>query len=404
MSPWAVLTPRGRVLICLGAAVTIVGLLLDERDLAAVGVTLMLLCVMAVMMLWRARPHVHVMRTIEPTIAPLGSEITGHLQIDRAAHALARPVVLFEEAVAHELGPRPRFALHQEGGHPRREITYTLRPQQRGRHRVGPLLTDLRDPLGLARALRAHDETTDVLVTPVVWPLDAGNHTGANSDGSDASLHQVGFRGSDDVLIREYRPGDDTRRVHWKSTARTGELMVRREEQGWDPSAVVICDTRDVRAVGSGPTSSLELLVSAATSVALHLLGQGYEVELVDADGHTCRGSHTDLLVGAAGIRPSHLTTLHALRALPRSGSDRVVVAVLCDPTVADAEVIAPLRGHRGKGMALVLDGGTVAGRAPLDCDDATAYLRAKGWQVTCFTAQSSLSQVWRNLMAGGRR
>ena len=86
---------------------------------------------------------------------------------------------------------------------------------------------------------------------------------------------------AEDVTVREYRLGDDLRRVHWRSTARTGELMVRREEQPWQSRATVLLDSRLVAHEGSGPGSSLEWAVTAAASIAVHLARTGFAVRLL---------------------------------------------------------------------------------------------------------------------------
>jgi uncharacterized protein (DUF58 family) len=83
---------------------------------------------------------------------------------------------------------------------------------------------------------------------------------------------------AEDVTTREYRRGDDLRRVHWRSTARTGELMVRREEQPWQSRATVVLDSRRTAHRGTGAASSLEWLVAAAASVAVHLTHAGFAV------------------------------------------------------------------------------------------------------------------------------
>ena len=81
--------------------------------------------------------------------------------------------------------------------------------------------------------------------------------------------------GDDDVIPRAYRDGDELRRVHWRSTARYGELMVRREEQRWQDRAVLILDSRRSAHIGSGPSSSFEFAVSAAASIGVHLARSG---------------------------------------------------------------------------------------------------------------------------------
>ena len=64
--------------------------------------------------------------------------------------------------------------------------------------------------------------------------------------------------GEDDVIPRAYRDGDELRRVHWRSTARYGELMVRREEQRWRNRATVLLDSRSISHMGTGAGSSFE--------------------------------------------------------------------------------------------------------------------------------------------------
>ena len=67
--------------------------------------------------------------------------------------------------------------------------------------------------------------------------------------------------GAEDAATREYRYGDDLRKVHWRSTARVGELMVRREEQPVHSRATVLLDGRRGAHRGSGPGSSFEYAV-----------------------------------------------------------------------------------------------------------------------------------------------
>lgn len=416
MSPWRVLTPRGRMVALLGLAVTIAAALLRERDLAWFGLALVTLAVVAVVLTRLAQPKVKVTRWVTPAVAPLGSELVGEVDLDRQGRELGRAVMLFEDDVPPVLGARPRFAMHHREGHGHREFTYQLRGRQRGRHRVGPLLADLRDPLGLARTVRAHDLVTEVLVTPVVHPLAPLRSLTGVGDVGEATPHKIGVHGTDDVLVREYRAGDDTRRIHWKSTARAGEIMVRREEQAWDPTAVVMVDTRRARCVGSGPTASVEWLVSAGLSVALHLLAAGFRVELMDADG---RSVSSDSMPGEA-VATRALTEHAALmptvgsggldamvRAARQGRQGQLVVALVATPSPDDVRLLAGTRGQLGRGLAIILDAHTLeraSATGTQTCRDAAAWLQQAGWSTSIADATTTIPAAWTALDAGGRR
>ena len=117
------------------------------------------------------------------------------------------------------------------------------------------------------------------------------------------------------MIPRGYRHGDDLRRVHWRSTARYGELMVRREEQPHRARCTVLLDTRRDAYFGAGPDSAFEWAVSGAASVATHMLERGYAVRLLTDTGTSVPGPD-----GAAGFGGD--SSRHGRRAAghPRGG------------------------------------------------------------------------------------
>ena len=121
---------------------------------------------------------------------------------------------------------------------------------------------------------------------PVVAPLPRSRWP-ASGPGSGDSRAAVGGRaGEDDVGTREYRHGDDLRRVHWRSTARYGELMVRREEQPWQSRAHAAArHPRRPRTAATGRRRRFEWAVSAAASIGVHLAPRGYTVRLLTDTG-----------------------------------------------------------------------------------------------------------------------
>lgn len=409
-NPWRMLTARGRGLLLLGSLGLLAALAWGQRDLAWVGVFLVLLPAAAVLVVGRSRLHLVCERVIEPTRTTLGSRMTATLRLRKQGSA---PIGLlrFEEHVPQQLGRRPRFAIHRFGGEWEREITYPLMALARGRYQAGPLLVRAVDPFGLARIDRAFRATNEVLVTPEVLPLPAMTRAASTGMSGESTPQRIGLVGQDDVLVREYQQGDDVRRVHWRSTARAGQLMVRREEQAWDPTVTLLLDSRSIAHAGGGRASSLEWAISAVTSIAHHLLASGFRVALVDADGVVVQPGFEDPLTARETIllvmtdeRASGRTGLDAaLEVTNRSRRGEMVIAVLGRLTRADVETLTALRSSRTQGLALVLDVDTFESQGsafpvpPLaDHIEAVRVLREQSWNVVEVPRGMSVTDAWQ--------
>ena len=237
------LTARGWTILGTGVGWCLVAAFIGQRDLWWPGLFLTLLPLGSLILLLPGANRLRVSRRLDPPRVPTGQTVKVDLLIDPQAVTVGGPI-----RARDRLGPglgEPRW--HDAPtrlGRWQQRFSYELRPAWRGRHKVGPAERSVADGLGLAITRTVIPGTTELLVTPQVEPLP--NLRGASGLGvaTDTSLLRTGHGAADDVLIREYRHGDDVRRVHWRSTARTGALMVRREERSWDPSATVLIDNR----------------------------------------------------------------------------------------------------------------------------------------------------------------
>ncbi len=169
------------------------------------------------------------------------------------------------------------------------------------------------------------------------------------------------MHGEDDAATREYRHGDDLRRVHWRSTARVGELMVRREEQPWESRATVVLDTRAFAHRGEGPTASFEWAVSAAASIAVHLRHGGYKLRLVTDVGIDVDATEADgdgpLLDQLADVRLDQQADVATLVERVRRRNDGgLVIGVFGLLSSAEAELLAALRASGATCIALFID------------------------------------------------
>lgn len=353
------------MLLLLGLAVLIGAMFAGQRDVMRLGLLLLALPVVATVLVATSRLRFSCERSVEPAQVALGSPMHGRIVIGQEGR-LPAGLVLMEDQVPPELGTAPRFCVDKPGQAWQREVEYPLVGRVRGRFRTGPLTVRTADPFGLVQLDRKFAATSEVLVTPQIVPLSPLRGGGGAGSTGDARPHRIGVVGQDDVLVREYQQGDDVRRVHWRSTARRGQLMVRREEQAWDPSASILLDSRVGAHAGSGIYSSLEWAVSAAASIGLHFLADGFGVEMYEANGplhvNPGAGQHAATTRQAVINRLTDLkprmnhSLQYGINAASGDRNGQLVVAICGRLSIEDTEAMMRLRRNRAQGLALLLD------------------------------------------------
>jgi len=406
------LTTRGRSFIAAGAALTAAGLGFGEVDLLRVGVFVLALPLIAVIVLARTRYRIGCTRYLDPPRIEAGREARVILRMENLSR-LPTGVLLVEEALPYVLGARPRFILDRVEPQGRREVSYTVRSDIRGRYAIGPLMVRLTDPFGFCELSRSFRTVDHLVVTPVVLPLPSVRLGGDRAGGGSTTSRAVAAAGEDDVATREYRYGDDLRRVHWRSTAHAGELMVRREEQPWHSRATLLLDTRSSAHRGDGPSSSFEWAVTAAASVGIHLVRRQFAIRVLTDAGAEMRGVGGVSHVGGGPFEALFLETLatvaqsqtHDLDAVVEEvtrGGEGLVVAVLGSLGPDDAVALRRLRRGSTACVAVAMDAAGWTSLAPELREEArkrfaasTGLLTDAGWRVLPVRFGTTLGSIW---------
>ncbi|NHC12307.1 DUF58 domain-containing protein [Motilibacter sp. E257] len=415
------LTTRGRSFLAAGIAASVLAYLLDQHDVLRVGVLLAAVPLVSAFVVTRSQYRIACTRRLDPPRVGAGDQAVVHLRLDNVSR-LPTGLLLAEDRVPYVLGSRPRFVLDRVEPQGSRAVSYPVRSDVRGRFILGPLGVRLTDPFGMCELHRSFTATDTLVVTPAITPLPGGVLGGALAGTGTSRARSVAAAGEDDVSTREYRHGDALHRVHWRSTARRGELMVRREEQPWQSRATVLLDTRVNAHRGEGPASSFEQAVGIAASIGAHLADRRYLVRLVLADGTMPAGPGSEawhpadtrvaLLDALAVVGPSGASALRAAAPALRRGGDSLLVAVLGALEAEEAQAFA---GHAGPGrtaVALLLDASTWSSNPSTRETEAArtrataTMLRGAGWRVAVLGAGDPVDAAWAGLAgnAPGRR
>ncbi|MFC4051479.1 DUF58 domain-containing protein [Actinomadura syzygii] len=403
------LTTRGRSFVAAGATAIVCAFVLGERDLLRAGVLVLALPLLCTLAVSRTRYRLACARRLDPPRLPVGRESRVDLRLENVSR-LPSGLLMVEDRVPYALGGRARFVLDRIEPHGRRELGYRIRSDVRGRYRVGPLTVRLADPFGMVELVRSFSLSDTLTVTPAIVALPTGRLSGAWTGGGDSIARAVSAAGEDDVTPREYRYGDDLRRVHWRSTARHGELMVRREEQHFQSSGTLFLDTRRSAHWGDGPGGSFEQAVSATASVGVHLVRTGMNLRYVTDMGETLpatpsEGAFEGLLLDALAVaRRSSSRSLSAGVTALRAGAggaregDGLVVAVFGVLSRDEARAVAATRRGAGTSVAVLVEGQHARNAATGDepaAESAAGLLRAGGWRVVTVRTAAELAGAW---------
>lgn len=402
------LTTRGRCFVAAGFSAALSALILGEKDLLRVAVFLVALPLIAAFLVARTQFRLSCQRVISPARVPAGEPATVRLTLDNISR-IPTGLLLLEDNLPYILGGRPRFVIDRVPAGDSRTVHYEAKGELRGRYRIGPLRLRLADPFGLVELTRGFSGTDLLTVVPTVHPLPTLGLGGAWSTGGDSSSRSVAVQGDDDAATREYRDGDDLRKVHWRSTARIGKLMVRREEQPWQTRATLLLDARLSRHRGEGAGSSFEWSVSSTASVGMHLGRLGYSLRLFSDSGELHTGTDEDFSAGhqlldqlAIFASSSNLEMDRGVQALRHANEDGLLVAVLGDIGPDEAQALATGRGGTARSIAVLCDvsswmSGAGADRAAVFArhEASVSVLRRSGWRVVIGGRDRTITEAW---------
>ena len=156
---------------------------------------------------------------------------------------------------------------------------YQIRALTRGAYRFGPVILRATDPFGILTRETTIREPAALVVHPLVVPLERFGLPALAPFGEQKAPRRLLEDPLRIVGVRDYVPGDEPRRIHWKATARTGRLQSKIYEPSTSRSLAIFLDVRTLSQTLMGyDPALLELHVCAAASVANWAINQGYAV------------------------------------------------------------------------------------------------------------------------------
>ena len=239
------------------------------------------------------------------------SEIVGRLNVRGLEVALAAPVEIFANSPSHldiTLSNRGRWLpkwllvatveprdVTPASHRPRRRMKplwvshlgrgeeqrghLDLLMRRRGRLRVRAVHLTSLFPLGFFRQGRRYRAELDLLIYPEIFAPSGARVSQLDKSGDEAT-RRAGW-GHELLGLRAFRQGDDPRSIHWKQTARTGNLILKEREAEENRRLLIVFDNAVGKLTTEARKTRFERLVSEAATAALDYLGDGFEVSLI---------------------------------------------------------------------------------------------------------------------------
>lgn len=222
-------------------------------------------------------------------VAEIGDKVAVIVDV-RNESGLPVPWLLVEDSVPKDaLASRPpklkvdgrRVALVQLGPHGTKSVRYQVNFAMRGYYQLGPLLVESGDLFGLHRRFRVVTEPQFVLVYPKVIPLSGYDLSSRRPIGEIRMSHRLFEDPTRLAGVREYQQGDSFNRIHWKATARTGELHSRIYDPSSVAGATIVLDFHKAMYPAQGEPLRSELAVTTVASLANAVCQLGQQIGFV---------------------------------------------------------------------------------------------------------------------------
>jgi uncharacterized protein (DUF58 family) len=375
-------------LVGIGAGVLLLGgRILGLFEVFALGVVALVLLVGSVVLVRSSRLQLEVGRVVHPSRVHVGQRSRVDLSV-RNRRSRRTPVLRLRDPVSGTRGADllvPPLAPSE-----RSVAAYRLPTDRRGIVEVGPLEVVVSDPFGLVDMATDAAPAVRLTVLPHIDKVQPLPYTSAHDPQAGIRhANSLGRTGEEFYALRPFTIGDDLRRVHWPSSARLDELMVRQNEVPWQGRTTVLLDVRDSTHRGD----SIEVAVSAAASIVAATARRQDLVRLV-----TTTGSDSDFAPGSdhvhslmehlAVVPPDGSADLHrTLGVLTRGTTGGAFVAVVADVPAEDVRALQLLRSRFGSVTVVQVDRSAWDARSPVG--------PAAGADVVHVTRDSPFAAAW---------
>jgi uncharacterized protein (DUF58 family) len=349
----ASLTNRGWSLCGAAAALLVGARVLGVEELAMLAAAAFLVVVFAYLRVRRHSLRMSAQRALQPGRAEAGSTARADLTVMNLGR---RTTPVLAATDSFDGGRRvARFLVPPLAPGETGDAAYRLPTNRRGIYKVGPLTLSVHDAFGVVETgvtLAGEDRFVVYPRVEDVLAMPGAASREARMGSRQASRVPVGL---DFFGLREYEVGDDLRRVHWRSTARTGELMLRQDETPWESRSTILLDTRP----STHTPESFERAVEIAASLATAMCRGRRQMRFMTSGGVDIRSSGTDryaqimeYLAGAS--LETYVRWEHVIEGLRRSG-DGPLAAIVANADGNDLKALGALRPRLGLVLLCVI-------------------------------------------------
>jgi uncharacterized protein (DUF58 family) len=336
------LTDRGRWILAFGGAVYLAAWAFGTTALYPIGLGLVLAVTAAALWVRLLNRPMRVNRTLGRGEHLAGDDIPVRLEVDVAGRMPSGALTIVERIA--KFGEVQTVVLSRHG---RLRGAYILEAVPRGRYPIETATAVLEDPFGLERVEIPLPGGESVLVYPRLVDLDAlFSDSGARAlEGRRLLLRRP--TGFDLHSVRAYEQGESLRRVHWPSTAKRGQLMVKELEDAPRDETAVLLDGDAAAVVGVAADNTFELQVRAAGSILKAHAARGRRAALIVNCAsrayqrvHSFDGEWSRALEMLAAVEPDGPTPVAAMLADEAGPAGRAleltVVTASVTPRLAD--------------------------------------------------------------------